>query len=91
MSAVVFIPASLVHHIEQSQRVTVTGETLGAVIEQLEPDFPGIRKALCDDAGRLHRFLAVFVDGVNARTLQGLETPVGSESKIDIVTAFAGG
>jgi hypothetical protein len=57
MSAVVFIPASLVHHMEQSRRVSVTGETLGAVIEQLEPDFPGIRKALCDDAGRLHRFL----------------------------------
>jgi molybdopterin converting factor small subunit len=37
------------------------------------------------------RFINVFLNDDEIRTLQGLETPVGSNDRVSIVPAMAGG
>ena len=46
---------------------------------------------LCDDAGKLRRFVNVFVADEDIRFLDGQATPVKDGDLIDIVPAIAGG
>ena len=91
MSAVVHLPSTLSSLANGARDVSVTGTDLVAVIEELESLHPGIRQELCDERGGLFRFVAVFVDGMDVRTLDGLETTVGTDAEIDIISAIAGG
>lgn len=91
MSAMVHLPASLSSVTDGGRHVRVSGTNLASVIDQLELIHPGIRAELCDEQGRLFRFVAVFVDGMDVRTLEGLNTTVGTDAEIDIIAAIAGG
>lgn len=91
MSATIRIPDMMSAHTKGCRELAVNGRDLAAVIEELESRYPGIRQELCDERGRLLRFLAVFVDGQDVRTLQGPATPIGPDAEIEILAAFAGG
>jgi molybdopterin synthase sulfur carrier subunit len=91
MSATIRIPDMMSSHTDGCREIAVSGTTLAAVIEDLAARHPGIRQELCDERGSLLRFLAVFVDGSDVRSLQGLATPVGPDAEIEILAAFAGG
>ena len=69
----------------------VDGATVGAVLADLERAHPGFRERLFDDAGKLRRFVNVFVADEDIRFLQGLETPVAEGQVVSIVPAVAGG
>jgi molybdopterin converting factor small subunit len=52
---------------------------------------PGFEPRLLNEAGELHKFVNVFVDGENVRVLDGLNTAVEDASEISIIPAVAGG
>jgi molybdopterin synthase sulfur carrier subunit len=71
--------------------VAVAEGSLSAVIVQLERDYPGMGERLCDEGGELRRFVNVFVNGEDARFLNGLDTPVKDGDELSIIPAMAGG
>jgi len=87
----VHIPASMRRLVQGCSEVAASGGTLEAVIGNLDRQFAGLQDALCDETGRVRRFVAIFVDGVDIRVLEGLRTEVGPDSEVDIVSALAGG
>ena len=91
MSVLVRLPASLATHTGGAGEIPVEGETLAEAVEALTSLHPGIGPVLCDDRGNLLRFVAVFVDGVDVRGLQGMATPLTPEAEIHFVMAIAGG
>lgn len=91
MSVKVHIPASMRKLVQGRREVAASGATVAALIGDLDRQHEGLKAALCDETGRIRRFVAVFVDGVDTRALQGLETEVGLASEVDIVAALAGG
>lgn len=72
-------------------RVQASGATVLGVIEDLEARFPGIRDRLLDENGELKRFINIYVNEDEIRTLQGKETSVAEGDRISIVPAMAGG
>jgi molybdopterin synthase sulfur carrier subunit len=71
--------------------VSVDGDTLRAIIEKLEDEFPGIKARVCDDNGEIRNFVNLYVDGEDVRFEAGLDTPTSSGSEVSIVPAVAGG
>ena len=71
--------------------VPVEGSTVGDVLKSLEVAHPGFGERLFDDAGKLRRFVNVFVSDEDVRFLQGLDTPVKAGQTLSIVPAVAGG
>ena len=69
-----------------AQRVTVR-----ALVEDLEHNFPGIKERICDEHGKIRRFVNVYVNGDDIRFLQNLETSLKEGDDISIVPAIAGG
>jgi molybdopterin synthase sulfur carrier subunit len=91
VSATVRIPTQLRNLAGGSSEVKVDGTTVGAVLEGLEQAHPGFRERLFDEAGKLRRFVNVFVADEDVRFLDGLETAVTDGQTVSIVPAVAGG
>ena len=85
------IPSPLRRYTKSQSKVEVSGGNIGEVIESLEAQFPGIKTRLCDDNSQIKRYVNVFVNGDEIRTLQGLDTPVEERDEVSIVPAMAGG
>ncbi|ETW22707.1 molybdenum cofactor biosynthesis protein MoaD, partial [Mycobacterium gastri 'Wayne'] len=58
MSVTVSIPTVLRPHTDGQKRVSANGDTLGAVINDLEANYSGISERLIDN-GKLHRFVKI--------------------------------
>jgi molybdopterin synthase sulfur carrier subunit len=91
MSVRVRIPTPLRRFTANAEEVGVTGGTIGAIVEDLELKFPGMKERLCDEQGRVRRFVNIYVNGDDIRFLNSLETQVNDGDEIAIVPAIAGG
>ncbi len=91
MSVRVRIPTPLRRFTVGAEEVGATGTDIAAVMEDLERKFPGIKERLCDEQGRIRRFVNIYVNGDDIRFLNSLETPVKDGDEVSIVPAIAGG
>ena len=91
MSTRVRVPTPLRRFTGGSEEVGASGATIAAVVEDLERQFPGIKEKLCDDEGRVRRFVNIYLNGDDIRFLQNLETGVKDGDELSIVPAIAGG
>ena len=91
MSAQVRIPTPLRRYTGGADAVSVEGATVEAVVDDMERNHPGIKERLCDEAGQVRRFVNIFVNGDDIRSLNDLDTPVGEGDEVAIVPAIAGG
>lgn len=91
MSVTVRLPTILRTYTGGSAEVSVDGATVNAVIASLEAAYPGIRTRLLDEAGRLRRFVNVYVDEEDVRFAEGVATPTPDGSQVSVIPAVAGG
>ena len=67
------------------------GDTVSAMLEDLEQNHPGIKERIMDDAGKVRRFVNVYVNGDDIRFLKNVDTTLKDGDNISIVPAIAGG
>lgn len=84
----VFIPSPLRSYTAGASQVEAEGATLGAVLEDLERQFPGIRFRMIDEQDRVRPHIKLFVgrelaDDVRAET--------GSVDEVHVIAALSGG
>ncbi|HUH08174.1 MAG TPA: MoaD/ThiS family protein [Egibacteraceae bacterium] len=91
MAIEVRVPTILRKHTDGERMVSGDGQTLAQLIEDLDARHPGMRDALVDAEGQLHRFINVYVDDEDVRFLGGLHTPLADGDKVSILPAVAGG
>jgi sulfur-carrier protein len=93
MSVEVSIPTILRTHTGGEKRVAAAGETLGAVISDLEANYSGISDRLMDKSspGKLNRFVNIYVNDEDVRFSGGLDTVVSDGDSVTILPAVAGG
>ncbi len=89
--ATVLMPTPLRRFTGGQSKVTAAADTVGALIHTLDSQYPGVAEKLLDDSGEIKRFINVFVNDDEVRSLQGLETPLGDNDRVSIVPAMAGG
>jgi molybdopterin synthase sulfur carrier subunit len=91
MSVRVRVPTPLRKFTQGADEVNAQGNTIKAIVDDLEKNFPGIRERICDETGKVRRFVNVYVNGDDIRFLQNLETGLKEGDSISIVPAIAGG
>jgi len=91
MAVKVRIPTPLQKLTKDQPEVQAEGATLKAVIDDLEKKFPGFKDRVCDETGKIRRFVNIYVNEEDARFLQAEATPVKDGDDISIIPAIAGG
>jgi molybdopterin converting factor small subunit len=91
MSVTIRIPTQLRELSGGASEVSAGGDTVAAVLADLEVAHPGFKERLFDEGGQLRRFVNVFVADEDIRFLDGIDTPVAEGQTVSIVPAVAGG
>lgn len=91
MTVRVRVPTPLRKFTNGADEVNAQGNNVRALVEDLEQKFPGIKERICDETGKIRRFVNVYVNGDDIRFLQNLETSLKEGDDISIVPAIAGG
>jgi molybdopterin converting factor small subunit len=73
-----------------AKAVDGSGDTLDALLTDLDSRHAGLRGRLVDDSG-LRRFVNVYLNDEDVRFLDGLHTPVKDGDTITVLPAVAGG
>ena len=89
--ATVRIPSPLRRYTNGQSKVEGKGANISELIENLESLYPGVKTRLCEENGQIKRYVNVFINGEEIRTLQGSETPLTDKDEVSIVPAMAGG
>lgn len=90
MTVIVSIPTILRPHTGGEKRVSAAGDTLAAVLRDLESNYAGISERLVD-GGKLHRFINIYVNDEDVRFSGGLATEIADGDSVTILPAVAGG
>jgi molybdopterin synthase sulfur carrier subunit len=85
---VVWIPALLQNLTGGEEKVTVSGRTVGEVVDNLDARYPGVKERLVE-GGEIRPHIAVAVDGDVSP--EGLEQDVQETSEIHFIPALSGG
>ena len=85
------VPTPLRKFTNGADEVNAQGNNVRALVEDLDRNFPGIKERICDETGKIRRFVNVYVNGDDIRFLQNLETSLKEGDNISIVPAIAGG
>lgn len=91
MAVQVLIPTPLQKFTNNEASVELEAASVAALVEALEAKFPGIRARLCDEGGKLRRFLNIYVNSEDIRFLDNESTNLSDGDEVSIVPAVAGG
>ncbi len=91
MAVQVLIPTPLQKFTNDEATAELTASSVDGLLDALEGRYPGIKGRLCDEAGKLRRFLNVYVNSEDIRFLNNQNTPLKDGDEVSIVPAVAGG
>lgn len=91
MPVQVLIPTPLQKFTNDEASVTLDAGSVDALIDALDGRYPGLKARLCDEAGKLRRFLNVYVNSEDIRFLDNQATALSDGDEVSIVPAVAGG
>ena len=91
MPAIVRVPAPLQRLTQSQTEIEVSGTNVREMIEDLEKRFPGIKDRICEETGKIRRFINIYVNEEDVRFLQQEETPIRDGDEVSIIPAIAGG
>ena len=84
----VFVPTPLRKLTNGQSTVEVAGGSVREILADLEAKYPGFEDRVFED-GEVKRFINLFVDGQEIRTLDGLDTAVDENAEVSIIPAMA--
>ncbi|HVX47170.1 MAG TPA: MoaD/ThiS family protein [Mycobacteriales bacterium] len=91
MAIDVRIPTILRTYTSGAKSVEGSGDTLNALISDLDSRHSGLKGRLITDDGGLHRFVNIYVNDEDVRFTGSLETALKDGDSVTILPAVAGG
>jgi len=90
MSIKMTMPVFLQAITNDKETLEVNGRTVAECIDAVVKTYPGLRKMLIDDKGRLHNYVGIYINGEDAYPDE-LKKPVKDGDEIHVLYTLAGG
>ena len=74
-----------------ASQLLISAHTVRAALEDLERSQSALYCNLCDETGKVRRHLNVFVNSINVRDLDGVDTALTPGDVVTILPAVSGG
>lgn len=78
-------------HVGPRSAAAYPGDTLVAVLEAMETDYPKLKNYILDDQGRVRTHVAIFIAGTLQPRDTALTHPLNAHEEIFIMQALSGG
>jgi molybdopterin synthase sulfur carrier subunit len=91
MAITVRIPTVLRKLTKSQAEVEAAGNDIMSLIDDLETRYPGLKQRICDDDGKIRRFVNIFINDEDIRFLGNEKAKLKDGDIISIVPAVAGG
>ncbi|HEY5892459.1 MAG TPA: ubiquitin-like small modifier protein 1 [Chthoniobacterales bacterium] len=85
------IPTPLRKLTNEQEVVQADGATVQDILNHLDATYPGLKERICDESGKIRRFVNVYLNDEDIRFLEENATAVKEGDEISIVPAIAGG
>lgn len=85
------VPAPLQKSVGNKAEVAVVAKNITEAIAALEAAYPGVKEKVCDDSGKLRKYLNLYVNDEDVRFLKGEATELKDGDEVSIIPAIAGG
>jgi molybdopterin synthase sulfur carrier subunit len=85
------VPAPLRSYCDGESELTLSASSVRAALRELEKSHPSLYHAICDETGAARRHVNIFVNEVNVRDGEGLETRLSPGDTVTILPAVSGG
>jgi molybdopterin synthase sulfur carrier subunit len=87
----VYIPTPFRRATANRDRIDVSAADVGALLDELERAFGGLKGLVRNEAGEIQQHVAVYVNSEPIDGLGGLSTPLQDGDEVAIIPALAGG
>src|SRR4030042_2772693 len=91
MAVKVRVPTPLRKFTQGADEVSAQGNNVKAIVEDLEKNFPGMKERICDETGKIRRFVNIYVNEEDVRFLKQDNTSLKDGDEVSIIPAIAGG
>lgn len=91
MKVKVRIPAPLQKLTQDKAEVEADAGTIKDLVDDLEKRYPGIKARICDENGKIRRFINFYINDEDVRFLKGYDTALKDKDEVSIIPAIAGG
>jgi sulfur-carrier protein len=91
MSIKVLVPTPLQKFVGDKAVIECDASSISQLIEALDIQHPGIKARLCDDTGKLRRFVNFYLNSEDIRFMENESTVLSDGDEVSIVPAIAGG
>jgi len=87
----IHVPGPLRAYCAGAAQLSSAGNTIRAVLEDLERSQSALYRNICDETGAVRRHLNVFVNSDNLRDLDGVDTALAPGDVVTFLPAVSGG
>ena len=91
MGVQVYIPTPFRQATNNRDRVEARPGDVGALLDELESTFGGLRGLIRNETGEVHHHVNIYVNSEAIESLEGLSTPLKDGDEVAIIPALAGG
>ncbi len=91
MAIKVRIPTPLRKYTNNAAEVSASGATIKEILSDLDKNHPGLKERICDENGKIRKFVNIFLNDEDIRFMDSADTIVKDGDEIGIVPAIAGG
>ena len=91
MTVAVRIPLILTSLTNGQAEVHIRASSVREMVDSLEEAFPGMKTRLCDGRGELRDMLNFFVNNMDIRLMDGVDTKLQEDDRVSILPLIAGG
>ena len=71
--------------------MSIQAKSIRELVDRMEEKHPGVRGRILDHSGSQHRFVVIYRNKRDIRSLQGLDTPLNDSDQVTILQALSGG
>ena len=85
------MPALMRFYVDNQADLHLNGATVSDVLTELVTRYPAIKTHILDKHGELRRYVNLFINEINIKDLDGINTPVQETDKIILLPSISGG
>jgi molybdopterin converting factor small subunit len=87
----IHVPGMLRVRCGGSSQLGLAAPDVRGLLERLEQLYPELHGSVCDETGAVRRHVNLYVNTLNTRDLQGLDTALAEGDVVTILPAVSGG